>query len=151
MTLVTPSLVFSKVSTESTSTHIQQTLLLTSSTLSVTRVHLLMMLVSSTAHMYLSRWYVPLVSKPSNQKSDSRLVMESLRIHLQRVLPLLRLETTSQPTQTFTTEELRLQILCDINHITLKGDLRVPFFYLNKNKNNDKGNCIICTCKSNSK
>jgi len=141
MTLATPLLVFSKVSTESTSTHIRQTLLLTSSTLSVIRVHLLMMLVSSTAHMYLSKWYVPLVSKPSNQKSDSRLVMESLRIHLRRVLPLLLLETIFQPTPTFTTEESRLQTSCESFSQGYRGPHMGSFFYLNTNKNHGINFC----------
>ena len=64
-TLVTPSLVYLLVSTESTSIHILQTLLLHSTTLLVIRVLHLMTLDSSIAHMYLSRWYVPLARTPS--------------------------------------------------------------------------------------
>jgi FlaG/FlaF family flagellin (archaellin) len=75
MTLATPLLVLYSVSSVYTSTHILQTVLLTSITLQVIRVLHLMTQVSSTAHMYLSRWYVQLVRTPSSLRSASRPVM----------------------------------------------------------------------------
>ena len=78
MTLVTPSLVFCKVSIASISILILQTSLLlmalqvTSTTLLVIRVLRLMTQVCSIAHTFLSRWFVPLVRTPSSLRSASR-------------------------------------------------------------------------------
>ena len=70
MTLVTPSLVFCKVSIVYTSILMLQTVLLTSTMLSVIRVLPLTTQVCSTAHMFPSRWFVPLERTPSNPRLD---------------------------------------------------------------------------------
>jgi len=111
MTPVTPSLVFSKVSIVYTSILIQQTLIRASTTLLVIRVPAHMTQVSSIAHTFLSRWFVPLVRTPSSLRSASRPVMVSLQTHLQKA-PTLVSEDSSQ-TPTVTTEESRLQTSCD--------------------------------------
>ena len=48
----------------------------------VTKVHLLMMQVFSTAHTFHYRWFVRLLKVPFNQKLVSRHVTESYPIHL---------------------------------------------------------------------
>ena len=67
--------------------------LLTSQTITTTswviRVLLLMMQVSSTAHMFLSKWFVPSVRTPSNLRSSLRLVTVWLLTH-SLVAPLSR-------------------------------------------------------------
>jgi len=85
----------------------------TSITLLVIRVLLLMTLASSTAHMYLSKWFVPLVRTPSSQKLDSRLATASSRTHLLK--EPLKAKALLLLTQTVTTEELLLRTSCDLN------------------------------------
>ncbi len=111
MTLVTPSLVFCLVSTESTSILMLQTLLLSSTTLSVTRAPLLTTQVSSTAHMYPSRWYVQLARTPSNPRSASRPVMVLLQTPSQKEPS--KVWVASRSTRTVTTEEFRSRTSCD--------------------------------------
>ena len=72
MTLATPLLVLSTVASRSTSTHILQTYPLTNTTLLVTRAPMLMTLVCSIAHMYLSRCTEQSVRTPSSHVSDLR-------------------------------------------------------------------------------
>ena len=60
--------------------------LVTSTTLLVTKVLLLMTLVYSTAHTFHYRWFVQLERTPSSQKSDLRLVTDWLLTHSQKVL-----------------------------------------------------------------
>src|SRR6056300_1270779 len=114
MTPVTPSQVYLQVSIVYTSIHILQTSLVISTTLLVIRVLHLMMQVCSTAHTFLSRWFVPLVRTASSQKSDLRPATAWSQIHSlkesTRVLELLLL------TKTVTTEELLLRISCDSFH-----------------------------------
>jgi len=114
-TLVTPSLVFCKVSIVYTLILILQTFLLTSTTLLVIRVLHLMTLVCSIAHTFLSKWFVPLVRTPSSPRSDSRPATEwflthSLRVHLLTVKVLV----VSRQTATATTEEYVLTTSCDL-------------------------------------
>jgi len=111
MTLVTPSLVFSKVSIVSTSILMLQTLLLISTTLLVIRVLAHTTQVSSTAHMFLSRWFVPSVRTPSSPRLASRPVTVLLLTHSQKELPQVSEDSAS--TQTVTTEESRSQTSCD--------------------------------------
>jgi hypothetical protein len=133
MTLVTPLLVFFRASIASILTHIRQTLLLTSTTLLVIRVHRLMTPVSSTAHTFLSKWFVPLVRTPSSPRLASRPVMVSLLTHLLKEPTLVRVFLPRMPTAT--TEECVLPTLCDPFHISKsRGTERCPFFILNKNK-----------------
>jgi len=135
MTLVTPSLVFSKVSIVYTSILILQTsmlttLVLTSTTLLDTRVPALMTQVSSIAHMFLSRWFVPSVRTPSNQKLASRPVMVLSPTHLQKE-PSKVLEDSSS-TATVTTEESRSQTSCDSFHNSSEHGVRKDPFLLSK-------------------
>ena len=66
-----------------TSIHIMAVTHLTKNWLqSVIRVLLLMMLVYSTAHTFLYKWFVQLTSSHSNQKLDLRLVTAWLLTHL---------------------------------------------------------------------
>ena len=113
MTLVTPSLVFCKVSIVFISILMLQTLLPSSTTLLVIRVLPLMMLVSSTAHMFLSKWYVPLVRTPSSQKLALRPAMVLLLTHLLK--EPLRALVASPLTATVTTEEYRFSTSCDLD------------------------------------
>ena len=111
MTPVTPSQVSCKVSIVSTSILIRQTLLLTSTTLLVIRVLHLMTQVCSIAHMYLCRWYVPLVRTASSPRLALRPVMVLLPTHSQKVW--IRVWVDSVLTATATTEESPLRISCD--------------------------------------
>ena len=79
--------------------------------------------------------YVPLQmvrqwdKTPSNQKLALRLVTESLQTHLQKVTYLTKVLEDFYPTQTVTTEELRLQTLCNSDITILQRDpKRVSFF-----------------------
>ena len=136
MTLATPSLVFSKVSTASTLTHIRQTYLATSTTLQVIRVLHLMTQVSSTAHTFLSRWSVPSVRTPSSPRLASRPATVLLLTHSQKA-PTLAVALLPV-TPTVTTEESRSPTSCDFDsHIFLRGVRKDPFFYLNTNKKTD--------------
>jgi len=84
--------------------------LLISTMLLDTKVLHLTMLVCSTAHTFLYRWFVQLERIHSSLRSALRLVTESLRTHLpkvqQLVLVLLELTTTS------TTDVLLLRTSC---------------------------------------
>ena len=130
MTQAIHLLVFYKVSIECTSTHIQQTLLLTSTTLQDTKVHHLTTQDYSTAHTFHYRWFVQLVKILSNQKSDSRLVMVLLLTHLRKVptkvveiLILIRTATTD----VFLLTTLCKQTLIWLNKETLFGSLFLCF------------------------
>ena len=117
MTLVTPSLVFCKVSIVYTSILIPPTLLLLSTMLLVIRVLHLMTQVCSIAHMFLSRWFVPSVRTPSSPRLASRPVTVLLLTHSQKELPQVSEDSAS--TQTVTTEESRLLTSCDLfSHIS---------------------------------
>ena len=133
----TPLLEPSKVSIASTSILIRQTSLLitadlhkdpTNTTLLVTRVPRLMTLDSSTAHTFLSKWFVPLVRTPSSPRLASRPDMVLLLTHSLKALMLVTV--FSPPTQTATTEELRFKTSCDSFHSCLRwgGAERHPFF-----------------------
>ena len=118
MTLVTPSLVFSSVSSASTSILMLQTLL-TSTTLLVIRVLPPMTQVSSTAPMFPSRWSVPLERTPSGQ-DVLRLVTVLL------LTPSLKAQTLVSAhlllTQTVTTEESKFRTSCDSSsHISQRS------------------------------
>jgi len=116
MTLAAPSLAPLTVSSRFTSTHILQTFKMTSTSLLVTRVRILMTQVYSTAHTFLSRWFVQLAKTPSSPRLASRLVTVCRQTHLQLVSSTMVL---SQPlvsvlqTQTATTEEYVLPTSCD--------------------------------------
>ena len=132
-TLVTPSLVFSKVSIVYTSILILQTLIPTSTTLLVTRDLAHTTQVSSTAHMYLSRWFAPSVRTPSSQRLASRLVTVSLRTHSQK--EPIRVSEDFLQTRTVTTDVSRLQTSCDHSSHISWGSFGIPFFMqINKNK-----------------
>ena len=110
MTQAIHLLVYYKVSIEYTLILILLTYLVISTTLSVIKVLLLMMLDYSTALTCLYRWFVRLVRIHSNQKLDSRLATASSRTHSHKEQPkdlvlLLR-------TLTATTGVLRLLTLC---------------------------------------
>ena len=120
MTLVTPSLVSCKVSIASTSILMLQTWLLTtavwhkeptSTTLLVIRVLHLMTLVCSTAHMFPSRWFVPLERTPSSPRLASRPAMVWLPTHSQKEPP--KVWVVSRSTRTATTEEFKSRTSCD--------------------------------------
>ena len=95
MTQVTHSLVCYKVSIAYTSILILPTLqvltqhlqVVTSTTSVVTKVPHLTTLDYSIVLMYRYKWYAPSQRTPSNQKSDSRLVMVWSPTHLPRVQP----------------------------------------------------------------
>ena len=120
MTQVTHLLVFFKVSTEYTSTHIQQTVLHYSTTLLVTKVLHHMTQVYSTAHMYLYKWLEQLVRIHSNQKSGLRLVTVWLLTHLLKELHLV--VVVSRLTLTDTIREFKLRTLCNFNYISFSRD-----------------------------
>ena len=132
----TPSLVQSKVSIAYISTHIRQTWLLitavwhkdpTSTTLLVIRVLRLMMQVSSIAHMFLSKWFVPLVRTPSSQKSASRPVTVLLPTHSLKVQT--RVSEDCVLTATATIVALQLRTSCDPFHKGYTGDPKGSLFY----------------------
>jgi len=143
MTRATPSLVFCKVSIESTLTHMLLTLLqvtlqmVTSTTLLVIRVLHLMTQVCSTAHTFLFRWFVQLVRTPSSPKLASRpvtglLLTHSLKEQMQVVVP-------SRSTKTVTTDVLQLRTSCDRGccgagcpTCPFRPPSRGVFFYANK-------------------
>ena len=129
MTLVIHLLVSYKVSIEYTSIHIQQTLLLLSTTLFDTKVLHLMTQVYSTAHTFHYRWFVQLEKTPSNQKSDLRLVMVLFPTHLLK--EQLQVLVVSLLIATDTTEELELTTSCnsDITYLFNKETLTGLFFY----------------------
>ena len=108
-----PLLAFFKASIRFILTHIRQTYPTATTMLLVIRVPRLMTLDSSIAHMFLSKWYVPLVRTPSSQKSALRPDTVLLRTHSHKA-PLLVL-VLSLLTPTVTTEEYVLRTLCDLN------------------------------------
>ena len=120
--------VYYKVSIEYTSTHIQQTLLLLSTTLLDTKVLHLTMQDYSTAHTFHYRWFVLWERTPSSQKSDLRLVMVLFPTHLLK--EQLQVLVVSLLIATDTTEELELTTSCnsDITHFLNKETLTGLFF-----------------------
>jgi hypothetical protein len=66
---------------------------------------------SSTAHMFLSKWFVPLVRTTSSQKLDLRPVTEWLQTHSLKAL--LRVLVVLLLTQTATIVELQSKISCE--------------------------------------
>jgi hypothetical protein len=127
-TLVTPSLVFCKVSIVYTSILILLTCVTPSTSLLVIRVLPLMTLVCSTAHTFLFRWFVPLVRIHSNPRSDSRLATAWSPIHSLKVSP--KAKALSVRTPTVTTDVFVLRTSCDPLDTFVQGDLRVSFFYV---------------------
>jgi len=113
-------------------THIRQTLVLISTTLLVIRVLHLMTLVSSTAHTFLSKWFVPLVRTPSSPRLALRPATAWSQTHSRKEPPLAL--ALLPRTSTVTTEESRFRISCDLDSHIYQGGLRTPFFYLNTNK-----------------
>ena len=136
MTQAIHLLVCYKVSTECTLTHLLLTYLLTSTMLSVTRVHLLMTLDYSTVHTFLYKWLEQLVRIHSNQKLASRQDTVSLRTHSHKVLH--KVLEHLHVTLTVTTEELRLLTLCNINisfeifQRLLRGSLFLSKYFYDK-------------------
>ena len=101
----------------------------TSTMLLVIRVHLLMMLVCSTAHTFLYRWFVQLERIHSSQKLALRLVTESLRTHLPK--DLIKVLVNSKLTQTATTGVLLLRTLCKRDaYISQETLLREGLFFV---------------------
>src|SRR6056300_1452996 len=114
MTLATPLLVQSMVSTASTSILMPPLVVPkpTSTTLLVIRVLHLMTQVCSIAHTFLSKWFVPLVRTPSSLRSALRPVMVLLLTHLLKVQTLAQVVCWS--TRTVTTDVLLLRTSCDL-------------------------------------
>ena len=83
--------VFLTVSSKYMLTHIVRMFLQVNSMLLDIKVLHLTIQVSSTAHMFLYKWFVQLVKIHSNLKLVSRLVTEWLRIHLQHLTALAQL------------------------------------------------------------
>ena len=127
MTLATPSLVFSKVSIVYTSILIHQTSSLSNTTLLVIRVLHLMTLVSSIAHMFPSRWFVPLERTPSSLRSALRPATVLLLTPSQKALPLAAL---LRLTPTATTEEYRFSTSCDLISQGLSEGSSEPSFFV---------------------
>ena len=134
MTPVTPSQVYLLVSIVYTSIHIPLTELLISITLLVIRVLHLMTQVCSIAHMFPSRWFVPLERTPSSLRLASRLVTVLLLTH-SLVLQVELIPANSRLTTTVTTEESPSRTSCDPGSHIFQETLRGLFFYLNTNKN----------------
>jgi len=131
MTPATHLLAPSTVSTESTSILSLPTVLLTSTTLSVTRVLAPMMLVCSIAHMFPSRWFVPLERTPSSPRLALRPVMVLSPTHLLRVMSITKVWVVSILTPTATIREYAFRTSCDIIDIRVKEvlrGLRTPLF-----------------------
>ena len=127
MTQAIHLLVFYSVSREFTSTHIQQTLLLTSTTLLDTKDLLLMMLDCSIALTCLYRWFVLWERTPSNQKLDLRQDMVLLQTHSLKVQ--IKVLEDLRLTRTATTDVFKLRTSCNSDITYLKRDpLRVSFF-----------------------
>ena len=110
MTQVIHLLVFFKVSTEYTLTHIQQTVLLNSTMLLDTKVHHHMTQDYSTAHTFHYRWFVLWERTPSSQKLDLRPDMVWLQTH--SLKEQLKVLVELRRTQTATTRELRFLTSC---------------------------------------
>ena len=93
----------------------------------------LMMLVSSTAHMFHYKWFVQLVRTASSPKLVSRPVMVWLLTHLPVLVqrPLIQLpQSHSQQIQMLTIVGLKLQTYVRIiKNLTINlGELRLFFF-----------------------
>ena len=130
MMLVTPSQVSLLVSIVYTSILILQTLLQTSTTLSVTKVLHLTTQVCSIAHTFLSRWFVPSVRTPSSLRSASRLVMVLLLTHSQKVLLLSPTLVVSRQMQTVTIRELSSRTSCDPRFTYFTQRVFGPSFFI---------------------
>ena len=98
-----------------------------------------MTLVCSIAHMYPSRWYVLSARTPSSPKSDLRPATAWLLIHSLRVLP--KAAALSQSTETVTTEESLLRILCDPSDTQSYKTSFGGSFFMHRFINND----ALCT------
>ena len=134
MMLVTHLLVFFKVSTEYTLTHILQPVLLSSTMLLDTKVHHHTTQDYSTAHMFHYRWFVQLVRTPSSQKLDLRPDMVWLQTH--SLKELIEVLVESRQIVTDTIRELQLQTLCNkILHILKEIPSGVSFFMCFKSIN----------------
>ena len=131
MTPVTPSLVYLPVSIASTSIHILLMQLavrtVSSTSLLVIRVLHLMTQVCSIAHMFLSKWFVPLARTPSSLRSDSSLVMVLLLTHSLALLVVLP-PVVSSRTTTVTTDVLLFPTSCDLFSRFSQRVLRDPLF-----------------------
>jgi len=130
MTLATPSLVFCKVSIVYTSILMLQTALLTSTTLLVIRALHLMTQVCSIAHMFPSRWFVPLERTPSNPRLALRPATAWSLTHSLKVR--LSAQAHSLLMLTATTEESLLRTSCDSYSQELIKDPSGSFFYTHK-------------------
>ena len=97
-----------------------------STTLLVTRVLPLTTQVCSTALTFLSRWFVPLVRTPSNQKLDSRLVTAWSQIHSQKE-PLKAWVTPRQLQPLLQKSHRQEPHVIQVSHIT--KDPSGSFFY----------------------
>ena len=127
MTQVIHLLVFFKVSTEYTLTHILQIVSLTSTMLLDTKVHHLMTQDYSTAHTFHYRWFVQLDKTPSNQKLDLRPDTVWLQTHLLKVQ--LKVLVDLRLVLTATIRELQFRTLCNkILHILKEIPSGVSFF-----------------------
>ena len=137
MTLVTPSLVFCKVSIVYTSILILLTSLpqtepqATSTMLSVTRVLPLTTLVCSIAHMFPSRWFVPLERTPSSPRLASRPATVWLPTHSQK--EPIKVWVVSRSMQTATIVALQSRTSCDPSFTCHQGPFGVLFLCLQIN------------------
>src|SRR6056300_1409733 len=95
-----------------TLTHTSQ-ILPTATTRLVTKALVLLMLVFSTAHTCLFRWFVRLVKTPSNQRSDLRLATAWSLILSQPTMATVLLLAWVVVMVTSTTDLLRSQTLCN--------------------------------------
>ena len=79
-----------------------------------------MTLVCSTAHTFHYKWFVQLVNIHSNQRLDLRQDMVSQLTHStqEQLLPVLKVQSQLLRTPTSTTEELKLQTLCNNKKLT---------------------------------
>src|SRR6056300_118831 len=117
MTQATHLLVFLMVVSVYTSIHTLLLHLVISITQLDTKVLQRLTLVSSTAHMCHSRWFVQLVRIRSNQKSDSRLATAWSRTHsLQAMQTVLSVSVQLPQTirLTNTTDWLKFLTSCNI-------------------------------------
>jgi hypothetical protein len=111
--------------------------LLSTTTLWVIRAHHLMMLDSSIALTFLSRWFVRSILTPSSLRLASRPVTVWSATHSFRLLSRTELLVLLQTVQllllilTSITEELRLPTLPD-SQVTLSDPPKGVFFYGNK-------------------
>ena len=91
-----------------------------------------MTLVCSTAHTFHYKWFVQLVNIHSNQRLDLRQDMVSQLTHStqEQSLPVLKVQSQLLRTPTSTTEELKLQTLCNNKKLneTREGFYNPSFF-----------------------